>query len=296
MNVPIEKKRQWIDPLNNQLTVREQCRLAGLPRSSYYYQPCQGESPENLCLMKVIDKEYLRRPYYGAPRMTDRLERLGYRVNHKRIARLMQLMGIQGVTPGPHTSKPHPNHPIYPYLLRNLSIKEPDQVWCADITYIPMARGTLYLMAIMDWYSRYVLEWELSNSLGSDFCLAALQRILSRRCPGIFNTDQGSQFTSKDFTGQLSAAAVRISMDGRGRALDNIFIERLWWSVKYEEVYLKDYGDALEAHHSLKQYFTFYNTERRHTGLGKRTPEEIYRRKRSQCVPPPGGRVASGRP
>lgn len=227
--------------------------------------------------MKKIDKIYINKPFYGSPRITKELIKKGCRVNHKRVERLMQVMGIQGVTPGPHTSKPHPEHPVYPYLLRNRRIDGPDQVWCADITYIPMLQGVLYLMAIMDWYSRYVLEWQLSNSLESCFCVEALKRILGKRIPDIFNTDQGSQFTSRDFTGQLLDRDIRISMDGRGRAVDNIFIERLWWSVKYEEVYLRDYETAVEAHRSLARYFTFYNTERSHQSLGDLTPKEMYR-------------------
>jgi len=246
--------------------------------------------------MKILDREYLKRPYYGAPRMTDRLREMGYVVNKKRIARLMQLMGIQGVTPGPHTSKPHPNHPIYPYLLRNYRVQKPDQVWCADITYIPMNLGYLYLVAIMDWYSRYVLEWELSNSLESSFCVEALERALGLKSPYIFNTDQGSQFTCPSFTGTLKQAEIRISMDGRGRAMDNIFIERLWWSVKYEEVYLRDYSNGLEARKYLSEYFAFYNTERPHQGLDGMTPEEKYSRKRAQCVLPLGGGRAGKQP
>lgn len=276
LNVGLQEKRQWINPTHADLSINRQCHLAGLNRSSYYYVPQPPESPYNLHLMKVIDQEYMRRPYYGAPRMTKRLRKIGYKVNPKRIARLMQLMGIQGVTPGPHTSKPHPHHPIYPYLLRNYTVTKPDQVWCADITYIPMHLGYLYLVAIMDWYSRYVLEWELSNSLESSFCIEALDRTLRNKRPEIFNTDQGSQFTCPDFTGTLQDAEVRISMDGRGRALDNVFIERLWWSVKYEEVYLRDYDDAQEARRYLADYFAFYNTERSHQSLGDRTPEEIY--------------------
>jgi putative transposase len=251
--------------------------MAGLNRSTYYYQPCQGESPENQYLMRQIDEIYINRPYYGSPRMTDALiEDVGYAINHKRVERLMQVMGIQAVTPGPHTSKPHPSHQIYPYLLRGLQVKEPDQVWCTDITYIPMDPGYMYLVAIMDWYSRYVLEWQLSNSLESSFCLQALERALAKRSPGIFNTDQGSQFTCPDFTDILKQAEIRISMDGRGRALDNVFIERFWWSLKYEEVYLRDYSNGLEAQEYLSKYFTYYNGKRRHKSLGKRTPAEIY--------------------
>jgi putative transposase len=256
--------------------VSRQCELAGLTRSSYYYQPQDTESAENLHLIKVIDREYLKHPYYGSRRMTKHLRDRGYPVNRKRIGRLMQVMGIQGVTPGPHTSKPHPQHPIYPYLLRHLKVRKPDQVWCADITYIPMDAGHLYLVAIMDWYSRYVLEWELSNSLENSFCIEALQRALRHRQPEIFNTDQGSQFTSPLFTEPLTSAEVRISMDGRGRALDNVFIERLWWSVKYEEVYLRDYEDAVAARHYLKKYFRFYNQRRGHQQFDYRTPAAIY--------------------
>jgi len=258
------------------LAIVRQCALAGLPRSSYYYEPANSESPENLRLMRVIDKIYLRHPYYGSPRMTDELRELDWLVNEKRIARLMRLMGLQAVVPGPHTSRPHPQHRIYPYLLRGLEILAPNAVWCADITYIPMRYGYLYLMAVMDWCSRYVLAWELSNSLETAFCLQALGRALQRAKPGIFNTDQGAQFTSEEFTGKLATEGIRISMDGRGRTLDNIFVERLWRSVKYEEVYLRDYADGLEARQSLGRYFRFYNTERRHQGLERRTPADVY--------------------
>lgn len=253
--------------------------LAGVNRSSYYYQPCREESLENQYLMREIDRIYIQHPFYGSPRILDKLvEQEGYAINHKRVERLMQVMGIQAVTPGPHTSRAHPSHPVYPYLLRGIQITEPDQVWCADITYIPMDPGYMYLVAIMDWYSRYVLEWELSNSLESSFCVEALKRALEQSNPGIFNTDQGSQFTSPAFTNSLKDAHIRISMDGRGRAMDNIFIERLWWSVKYEEVYLREYSNGLEAQKYLSDYFHFYNTERPHQSLGNRTPKEMYRK------------------
>jgi len=261
---------------HTKLPIVRQCALAGLPRSSYYYEPANSESPENLRLMRAIDKIYLRHPYYGSPRMTDELRELDWLVNEKRIARLMRLMGLQAVVPGPHTSRPHPQHRIYPYLLRGLEIITPNAVWCADITYIPMRHGYLYLMAVMDWCSRYVLAWELSNSLETAFCLQALGRALQRAKPGIFNTDQGAQFTSEEFTGKLATEGIRISMDGRGRTMDNIFVERLWRSVKYEEVYLRDYADGLEARQSLGRYFRFYNTERRHQGLERRTPADVY--------------------
>jgi putative transposase len=227
--------------------------------------------------MRQIDELYLKRPFYGSPRISIWLRQLGWRVNEKRVARLMRLMGVQAVVPGPHTSRPHPEHRLYPYLLRGLAIRAPDEVWCADITYIPMRRGYLYLVAVMDWFSRYVLAWELSNSLEAAFCLSALERALTTATPGIFNTDQGAQFTSEEFIGRLEKAGVQVSMDGRGRVLDNLFVERLWRSLKYEEVYLRDYADGLAARQGLGQYFRFYNTERPHQALGSRTPAAIYR-------------------
>jgi putative transposase len=250
--------------------------LVGLSRSSYYHESLGTESPENLALMRVIDELYLKRPFYGAPRMTLWLRELGHEVNHKRVERLMRIMGLQAIVPGPHTSRPHPEHVVYPYLLRGLTILAPDEVWCADITYVPMRRGYLYLVAVMDWFSRYVLAWELSNSLEAAFCLEALERALGSAQPGIFNSDQGSQFTSGEFTGRLHRAGVRISMDGRGRVTDNIFIERLWRSVKYEEVYVRDYEDGRSARRGLAEYFRFYNTERPHQSLGNRTPADSY--------------------
>jgi len=271
-----EVKRRWIDPGHKELSVARQCELVELARSSYYYTPMAIESEENLRLMRQIDELYLKRPFYGYPRMTGWLRDLGWIVNEKRVARLMRLMGLQAVLPGPHTSRRHPQHPVYPYLLRNRTIRAPDEVWCADITYVPMRRGFLYLVAIMDWVSRYVLSWELSNALETAFCLTALERALEGGLPGIFNTDQGSQFTSEDFTGRLERAEIRISMDGRGRVTDNIFIERLWRSVKYEDIYLRDYADGTAARQGLERYFRFYNTERRHQALGNRMPIEVY--------------------
>jgi putative transposase len=254
----------------------QQCLLAGLPRSRLYRPVKRQESAFNCNLMNVIDRLFLKRPYYGVPRMTDWLNVLGWPVNEKRVARLMRQMGLHSVLPGPHTSRRHPKHPVYPYLLRGLAVTAPNEVWCADITYIPLHRGHLYLVAVMDWFSRYVLAWELSNSMETDFCLRALNRALMRGKPGISNTDQGAQFTSETYTGRLKEAGVRISMDGRGRALDNVFIERLWRSVKYEEVYLADYSDGLEAQRGLDRYFRFYNTERRHQSLQKKTPREVH--------------------
>lgn len=271
-----EVKRRWIDSGHAELSVARQCELVELARSSYYYTPMGTESEENLRLMRRIDELYLQRPFFGYRRITGWLRDLKWAVNEKRVLRLMRRMGLQAVLPGPHTSRRHPQHPVYPYLLRDLTIRAPDEVWCADITYVPMKRGFLYLVAIMDWFSRYVLAWELSNSLETSFCAEALERALDRGPPGIFNTDQGSQFTSEDFTGRLQRAKIRISMDGRGRATDNIFIERLWRSVKYEDIYLRDYADGTEARRGLEQYFRFYNTERRHQALGNRTPIEVH--------------------
>jgi putative transposase len=250
--------------------------LLDVARSSAYYTPHTGESPENLALMRLIDRQYLETPFYGAPRMTWWLQQQGYGVNEKRVARLMRVMGLQATLPGPHTSRPHPEHRVYPYLLRGLSIEAPNEVWCADLTYIPVRRGFLYLVAVMDWYSRYVIAWDVSNSMESEFCADVLARALATGCPGIFNTDQGSQFTSDAFTGPLLAAGVRISMDGRGRALDNAFIERLWRSVKYEDIYLRDYEDGQGLHAGLTRYFRFYNYERPHSGLSYRTPASCH--------------------
>lgn len=255
-----------------------QCLLLGLPRSSYYYAGAAEESEENLSLMRQIDELFLRRPFFGSPRMTLWLQDQGWVVNEKRVARLMRVMGLQAVVPGPHTSRPHPGHKIYPYLLRGMKITVPDQVWCTDITYLPMRHGYLYLVVVMDWFSRYVLAWELSNSLEVAFCLTALDRALGgvEVPPGIFNSDQGSQFSCEAFTGRLTAKGVKISMDGRGRALDNVFVERLWRSLKYEEVYIRDYADGAEAERGLGSYFQFYNRERRHQSLEWRTPEAVY--------------------
>ena len=272
----MEVKRKWIDATHPGLSVATQCAWVGLARSSYYFTPMATESEENLRLMRLIDELYLRRPFFGYRRITGWLRDLKCTVNEKGVLRLMRLMGLQAVLPGPHTSRRHPEHRVYPYLLRDLTIQMPDEVWCADITYVPMRQGFLYLVAIMDWFSRYVLAWELSNSLETGFCLEALERALERRPPGIFNTDQGSQFTSEDFTERLEEAGVRISMDGRGRVTDNIFIERLWRSVKYEDIYLRDYADGTEARRGLDRYFRFYNTQRRHQALANRTPVEVY--------------------
>ncbi len=272
----MEKRREWIEPQHHRLSIVEQCRLLGVSRSSYYYEPLGTESQENLEIMRVIDRLYLRRPFYGAPRMTDWLGELGFGVNHKRVERLMRVMGLQATLPGPHTSRRHPEHRIYPYLLRGLPIERPNQVWCADITYVPMTAGYLYLVAVMDWFSRYVLSWELSNLMEAGFCVEALKRALSQGQPEIFNTDQGSQFRAEPFTGSLERAGIKISMDGRGRALDNVMVERLWRTVKYEDIYLRDYADGGELRSGLTRYFRFYNTQRPHQALGKQTPAEVH--------------------
>jgi putative transposase len=240
-----------------------------------YYQPV-GPSQEELELMKLIDQQYLERPFYGSRRMTAWLRNQGYRVNRKRVRRLMGIMGLRTIYRRPRTSQPAPGHQVYPYLLRGVMITQPNQVWSADITYIPMARGFLYLVAIMDWYSRYGLAWRLSNTLESSFCAEALVEALGKGVPEIFNTDQGAQFTSQTFTGLLEQHRVRVSMDGKGRYTDNLFIERLWRSLKYEEVYLKAYAGGKEARAGIGEYFAFYNLERPHQALGYQTPAEVF--------------------
>jgi len=252
-----------------------QCTLLDISRSSLYYHP-KEISEEDLTLMKLIDRQYLVTPFYGARKIAAWLKGKGQMVNRKRVRRLMQLMGIKAVYRRPRTSKPGPGHKIYPYLLDGMAITRPNQVWAADITYIPMARGFLYLVVIIDWYSRYVLSWRLSNTLDAGFCVDALEEALKKDRPDIFNTDQGAQFTSEAFTGILKQHGVRISMDGKGSYNDNLFIERLWRSVKYEEVYLKAYQDGREARIGLGNYFRFYNTERPHQTHGYRTPVEVY--------------------
>jgi putative transposase len=264
-----------------------QCSLAGIPRSTYYRGPKDTESPKNLDIMRELDEMYLDRPYYGSPKMTYWLNEKGYEVNHKRVERLMRLMGIKAIVPGPHTSRPHRENKVYPYLLRGMKIQTPNQVWCADITYVPMQRGYMYLVVIMDWYSRYVIAWDISNSLDTLFCMEALEKALARGTPGIFNTDQGAQFTSEEFTERLQRAEVRISMDGKGRAMDNLLIERLWRSVKYEDIYGKDYADGKELYAGLTRYFHFYNTQRYHQSLGNLTPEQVYLGKGGNFLAPP---------
>ena len=262
--------------------MRRQCALLGLNRSTWYYEAAP-ESAANLALMRLIDEQYLRRPYYGSRRMAVWLNNEGHEVNRKRVQRLMRLMGLEAIYPKPRTTVPGAGHKIYPYLLRNVAVTRPNQVWSTDITYVPLRCGFLYLTAILDWYSRYVLAWRLSNSLDVDFCLEALDEALSRGRPEIFNTDQGVQFTSRAFTGRLESAAVAISMDGRGRALDNVFVERLWRSVKYEEVYLHDYANGVECHAGLSEYLRFYCEERPHQSLDYRTPAAAYWEKKGRA-------------
>jgi putative transposase len=264
-----------IEPGHKKIPIVHQCDLLNLPRSSYYYVSEKDDSYNRL-LMNLIDEQFTKTPFYGVAKMTAWLRRLGYPVNQKRVRRLMRLMLLEAVYPKPHLSKVGPEHRTYPYLLRNLIIDHPDQVWCADITYIRMRQGFVYLVAIMDWFSRYVLAWEISITMDAAFCINALKRALDLSRPEIFNTDQGVQFTSTEFVRILEAEDIRISMDGRGRAYDNIFVERLWRTVKYEEVYLHQYETVSEARRSMERYFHFYNTERIHEALDYRTPYEIY--------------------
>ena len=244
-------------------------------RSSLYYEKTEATA-QDLELMKLIDKQYMKTPFFGSRRMADALRKSGHPVNRKRARRLMRQMGVEAVYRKPRTSKPAPENRIYPYLLRGLTIDRPDQVWASDITYVPMRKGFLYLVAIIDWHSRYVVSWRLSNSMETSFCTEALDDALANSSPEIFNTDQGAQFTSTEFTGILEARSIAISMDGKGRFLDNIFIERLWRSLKYEEVYLKAYEDIREARSSIAEWIRFYNFERPHQALGYCTPWEVY--------------------
>ena len=266
------------------MSVRRQCELLELSRSTAYYRPA-AEGDENLRIMRRIDEQYLRTPFYGRRRWTWWLREChGYVINPKRVGRLLRVMGIEAVFPGRRTTVPEPGHKKYPYLLRDLEITRPNQVWSTDITYVPLRRGFMYLVAVMDWYSRYVLSWRLSNTLENTFCIASLEEALSSwGCPEIFNSDQGSQFTSPTFTSRLEERGIRVSMDGRGRALDNVFIERLWRSVKYEDIYLKDYEGADELYRGLDAWFAFYGRERPHQGLGNRTPWSVYRSEGERC-------------
>jgi len=264
-----------VEPGHPEISVRRQCELLGLARSGVYYEP-RAETTQNLELMRLIDEAYTRWPFYGVRKMTAHLCREGYEVNVKRVRRLMRLMALEAIYPKRRLTAPGEGQKRYPYLLSGVEVARSDQVWSADITYIRLSRGFLYLVAILDWHSRYVLSWGLSASLEADFCVRTLEEALAGGRPEIFNTDQGAQFTSEAFTGLLEGRAVAVSMDGRGRVFDNIFSERLWRTVKYEEVYLHDYADPEEARRALGAYFGFYNRERPHQALGYRTPAEVY--------------------
>ena len=272
----VERRRALIEPGHGRLSIVRQCELVSISRSSFYHRPV-GETAENLALMRLIDAQFLETPWYGSRQMARQLRRDGHEVGRKRVRRLMGVIGLVPIYQRPRTTVPHPEHRVYPYLLRDLAVERPNQVWCADITYIPMRRGFLYLVAVMDWATRKVLAWRVSNTMDVAFCVEAVQEALARfGCPEIFNTDQGSQFTSSEFTDVLRAAEVRISMDGRGRWVDNVFIERLWRSLKYECVYLHAFETGSELRAGLLRWIGYYNTGRPHSTLGGRTPDEAY--------------------
>jgi putative transposase len=270
-----------IEPDHPRISTARQCRLLGLPRASYYHRP-RPKKPDELRLMRVIDEIYLAYPVFGSRQMLRWLRRQGYRINRKRVQRLMRQLGLDAIYPKPNLSRAHPEHPIYPYLLRNLTVDRPNQVFSADITYVPIQGGFIYLCAVIDWYSRAVLAWELSNTLDASFCVNAVRRAIARYgAPEIFNTDQGSQFTSAEFTEPLLKLGVKISMDGKGRCLDNVFVERLWRTVKYHEIYLKSYASQVDAQANLATFFRFYNDHRPHSAFGNvnpLTPMEAYHR------------------
>jgi putative transposase len=271
-------RRALVDRDHGGLSIRRQCALLGVARSGVYRPLAAATEDDDLALMRRLDELFTAWPFLGSRRMTAMLRADGHAINRKRVRRLMRKMGIAALGPKPRTSKPAPGHKIFPYLLRGLAIERPNQVWCADITYIPIGRGFLYLVAVMDWASRAVLSWRLSNTMDVSFCLSALEEALARfGRPEIFNTDQGSQFTSAAFTGALMAAGIRVSMDGRGRWMDNVFIERLWRSLKHEDIYLKGYADGREAHVGIAAWFAFYNTRRPHQALASRTPMAAWR-------------------
>ena len=269
-----KEKVLLIDKSNREISISHQAELIGISRSSIYYDPVADEY--DLLLKRLIDEQYTLMPFFGSRRIKVSLGRSGHRINRKHVQRLMREMGLEAIYPKPHLSQAHPEHKIYPYLLRDVTIDRKDQVWAADITYIPLSRGFMYLVAIMDWWSRYVLAWKMSTSLDTSFCLEALEMALQFGKPEIFNTDQGSQFTSSAFTGNLQDNGILISMDGRGRCMDNIFIERLWRTVKYENVYLMHYGTVSEGTQGIDSYFGLYNNQRPHQALKDQTPAEVY--------------------
>lgn len=270
-------KRRIVDETHPELSIVRQCELLGLSRSTYYRKPMKKHKEKTVLLMSAIDEIYTAHPFFGTRRIRDELRDRCLKTGRRRIGKLMEMMGLETLSPRPNTSRPGKDHVRYPYLLRGMIIDRPNQVWASDITYIRMPRGWCYLTVIMDWYSRKVLSWRLSNTLDSGFCVEALQEAMSLYGrPEIFNTDQGCQYTGKEFTGILQEANIRISMNGRGRALDNIMVERLWRTVKYEEVYLKSYADMVEARRELDDYMSWYNEKRKHSSLGKRTPDDVY--------------------
>jgi putative transposase len=272
----VERRRQMIEPGHPDLSVVHQCELVSISRSSFYYQPV-GETAENLGLMRLIDAQFLETPWYGSRQMARHLRRDGHEIGRKRVRRLMAVMGLVPIYQRPRTTVPSPEHRVWPYLLRDMVIVRPNQVWCTDITYIPMRRGFLYLVAVMDWATRKVLSWRVSNTMDVEFCIEALQEALARfGPPEIFNSDQGSQFTSLEFTDVLKAAGVRISMDGRGRWMDNVFIERLWRSLKYECIYLHAFETGSELSAGLSKWIGYYNARRPHSTLAGHTPDETY--------------------
>jgi putative transposase len=274
-----EQLRALVETNHQGLSVRRQCELLGLCRSSLYYEAA-AETAANLRLMRLLDEEYTAHPFLGSRRLTKWLQGQGEGVNRKRVQRLLRLMGLEAIYPKPKLSVASRGHRIYPYLLRDVRIERPDQVWSTDITYVPLARGFMYLAAIVDWFSRYVIAWRLSNTLDGSFCLAMLDEALRRGRPAVFNTDQGVQFTAQAWTGRLESAGVAVSMDGRGRCLDNVFVERLWRTVKYEDIYLWRYEAVSELQHGLGRYFGYYNEARQHQALGYRTPAQVYQERR----------------
>jgi len=274
--VSSDDRLRMIDKDAKDISLTRQCELLNISKGAFYYEPV-GIDPYTLNLMDLLDRQFTDTPFYGSRRMTAWLNRQDFPVNRKRVQRLMRLMGIEAIYPKANLSKRRKDHEVYPYLLKGVTIQEPNHVWSTDITYIRVGRGFVYLTAIMDWFSRYVISWRLSNTLESDFCIDALNEALALSKPLIFNTDQGSQYTSKKFIAPLKAQGVKISMDSKGRALDNIFVERLWRTVKYEEVYIKEYSTARDAYQSLKQYFLFYNNKRLHQSLGYIPPCEVYK-------------------
>ena len=275
MALSVEDTCGLLEPGHPQVSLRRQCALLGLARGSWYYQPV-GEGEENLQVMRLLDEQYTATPFYGVRRMTAWLRSQGYAVNPKRVRRLLRTMGLEAIYPKPRLSQPAAGHTRYPYLLRGVTVDRVNQVWSADITYVRLAAGFVYLVAVIDWFSRYVLSWAVSITMDVPFCVEALEQAFRQGQPEIFNTDQGAQFTSQEFTARLKEGGVQISMDGRGRALDNVFVELLWRSVKYEDVYVRDYQSVWYARQHLARYFGFYNEERLHQALGYRTPAAVY--------------------